>query len=71
MDENNTFTFSASYRDILQNWNGNYDYTRIDMLSSVMPPLETRTSAVDLDLQSWIYNASFIHKFAKKEKRFQ
>lgn len=66
IDKNNTFTFSATYRDILQNWNGSYDYTRTDLLSSGMPVMDFRTSAVDLDLESWIYNASYIHKFAKK-----
>ncbi len=66
LNANNTFTFSATYRDILQNWNGSYDYTRTDILSIAMPTLDFRTSAVDLDYESWIYNASYIHKFAKK-----
>jgi hypothetical protein len=66
LNQNNTLTFSATYRDILQNWNGSYDYTRTNLLSSAMSEMDFRTSAVDLDLQSWIFNASYIHKFAKK-----
>ncbi|NOU58647.1 outer membrane beta-barrel protein [Marinifilum caeruleilacunae] len=66
IDQNNTFTVSASYRDILQNWNGTYDYTRRNLLSSAMPTMDFRTSAVDMALESWIYKASYIHKFAKK-----
>ncbi|MGQ1909929.1 outer membrane beta-barrel protein [Marinifilum sp. RC60d5] len=66
INNNNTFTISATYRDILQNWNGTYDYVNQDLLSSAIPNLSYRTSAVDLDLQSWVYNASYIHKFTKK-----
>nr|WP_320119326.1 TonB-dependent receptor [uncultured Marinifilum sp.] len=66
INNNNTFTVSATYRDILQNWNGTYNYENRDLLSSAMPILSYRTSAVDLDLKSWVYNASYIHKFTKK-----
>ncbi|MDQ2179074.1 outer membrane beta-barrel protein [Marinifilum sp. D714] len=66
INNNNTLTFSAKYQDVLQNWNGNYDYTRTNVISSAMPIVDYRTSAVDLDMNSWVYNASYIHKFAKK-----
>lgn len=66
INDNNTLTFSAKYQDVLQNWNGSYDYTRANVLSSAMPIVDYRTSAVDLDMNSWVYNASYMHKFAKK-----
>lgn len=66
INDNNTLTFSTKYQDVLQNWNGRYDYTRTNLVSSAMPTVDYRLSAVDLDLQSWVYNASFMHKFARK-----
>ncbi|MPQ46722.1 outer membrane beta-barrel protein [Marinifilum sp. N1E240] len=66
IDDNNTITLSTTYRDILQNWNGNYEYIESNVLSSGMPDVSYRKSAVDLDLTSRIYNASYIHKFKKK-----
>jgi len=66
ISDKNTLSFSVLNRDRKQNFNGIYNYAR-NLITSSSFPIETlRESAVDIDLTSWVYNTSYIHKFAKK-----
>ncbi|MBL4559639.1 MAG: TonB-dependent receptor [Labilibaculum sp.] len=66
IDDKNTLSFSVLNRDRKQNFNGTYNYARNLIVSSSSPIETSRESAVDIDLTSWVYNTSYIHKFAKK-----
>ncbi|PKQ63873.1 hypothetical protein BZG02_07595 [Labilibaculum filiforme] len=66
INEKNTFSLSLTNRNVKQNSNGDYKYSRNLATSSASPNETLRESAVDIDLDSWVYNASFIHMFAKK-----
>ncbi len=76
INDKNTLSFSLTNRDIKQNFNGAYNnYSKRSISND--SPLEditqvtvsegvSRISEVDRDLNSWVYNASYIRKFAKK-----
>ncbi|RUT73628.1 outer membrane beta-barrel family protein [Ancylomarina longa] len=66
INDNNTLSLAVTNRMFKQNWNGFYIYDRANLLSSSFPEETSRESAVDIDMLSWVYNASFIHKFEKK-----
>lgn len=66
INDKNTMSFSIVNRDMKQNRNGIYKYSRNLITSSTFSDETLRESAVDIDLNSWVYNASYIRKFAKK-----
>lgn len=66
MDENNTLSFAVTNRNIKQNRNSLFNYSRALLISSSFPVESSRESELDIDLNSWIYNVSYIKKFAKK-----
>ncbi|MDE5416875.1 TonB-dependent receptor [Labilibaculum sp. DW002] len=66
IDDNNTLSFNLSKQDIKQNWNGEYNYLRSDIPSSVMPEESFRDGSRDLDYNSMNYNMAYIHKFKRK-----
>lgn len=70
INDKNTLNFSVTNRNVKQNWNGNYNYSRNLATSSTFPTETTRESSVDIDLNSWVYNTSYIRKFEKKGQEF-
>jgi len=66
INDKNTLSFAVANRMFKQNWNGLYIFDRANLLSSTFPVETSRESGVDIDMLSWVYNASFIHKFEKK-----
>lgn len=70
IDDKNTISVSVTRKNVKQNWNGDYVYENRDLLSSANPATSERSSAVDIDLQSWVYNAAYIRKFNRKGQEF-
>jgi hypothetical protein len=66
INDKNTMSFSVINRNVKRNLNGTYNYSRNLVTSSSFPTETSRESAVDIDLNSWVYNASYIRKFAKE-----
>jgi len=66
VNDKNTMSVSVTNRNVKQNWNGTHNYLRNLMVSSAFPTESSRKSEVDIDLDSWVYNASYIRKFNKK-----
>lgn len=66
INDKNTVSLSVTNRNVKQNRNGIYNYSRNFKTSSTLPTETLRESAVDIDLTSWVYNASYIREFAKK-----
>jgi outer membrane receptor protein involved in Fe transport len=66
INDKNTMSFSVTNRNVKQNRNGIYKYSQNLITSSTFSNETSRESAVDIDLNSWVYNASYIRKFAKK-----
>lgn len=66
IDANNTLSFNLSKQDIKQNFNGEFNYLRSDILSSAMAEDSFRDGARDIDYSSMNYNIAYIHKFKRK-----
>ncbi|PKQ67559.1 hypothetical protein BZG01_07435 [Labilibaculum manganireducens] len=66
INDKNTMSCSVTNRNVKQNKNGFYKYSRTLITSSTFPNETSRESAVDIDLTSWVYNASYIRKFDRK-----
>ncbi|BAX82561.1 TonB-dependent receptor domain-containing protein [Labilibaculum antarcticum] len=70
INDKNTMSFSVTNRNVKQNKNGTYNYSRNLVTNSSSPTETYRESAVDIDLDSWVYNASYIRKFDRKGQEF-
>ncbi|MDQ1770573.1 outer membrane beta-barrel protein [Labilibaculum sp. A4] len=70
INDKNTVSFSVTNRNVKQNRNGIYNYSRNLITSSTFSNETSRESAVDIDLNSWVYNASYIRKFDRKGQEF-
>jgi len=66
IDDKNTLSLNLSKQDSKQKWNGEYNYLRSDISSSVMPEEHYRDGSRDLDFNSMNYNMAYVHKFKRK-----
>lgn len=66
INDRNTLSVAVSKRKIKQNWDGEYRYTKSDLISSAMPTRSFREGTRERNLDGLNYNLSYVRKFERK-----